>query len=146
MLDKIILGWYKSMGLVCGWYTKRNDLIAGLLFPALVAFIALWLVVTVTVALVILVGTMVCLPFRGINGLGELGKEFTGVVDEFWGVLMAILNGEPEGELEETTEEPIGGLVEELLDPDRKLVELDNEIEEHLDEYLDDNLDDSQES
>lgn len=130
MFEKILVAWVLSIGKVCGWYAKRSDFVAGLLYPALVAFITLWFGVTVGAAIACIAFEWVKVPFYGINGLGEDVKELADQVAEAWKMFF----GDPEEEPEEEPEEPIEEFVEAVDDED----ENENEVEvDDLDTILD---------
>ena len=123
MLDKILMGWLKSFGLVCGWYAKRRTLVAGLLYPVLVAFATLWLASMVAAILVTFVGLLVCIPFRGLEGLGDEGKTFASMIDYLWNEMFGDDEEEPEEEPEETIEESVEVVNAEVDDLDGYLAE-----------------------
>lgn len=128
MFEKILVAWVLSIGKVCGWYAKRSDFVAGLLYPVLVAFITLWFGVTVGAAIACIAFEWVKAPLYGINGLGEGMKETADQVAEAWKMFF----GSPEEESEEEPEEPIEESVEAVDDEDKNKVEVDD-----LDNILD---------
>ena len=140
MFEKLYVGWCLAPGTVAGWYTKRSDLVAAILFPALAAFYVLWALSIVIVLAVGLVCMLVDALLDGIRCIGKNLKEDFEIVRDLFGMLGSMIvevqndKEEPEEEPEETNEE----LVEELVGPSIKLHEPDTKIEEYLDEYLDD--------
>lgn len=122
MFEKILVAWVQSIGKVCGWYAKRSDFVAGLLYPVLVAFITLWFGVTVGAAIATIAFEWLKVPLYGINGLGEDMKELADQVAEAWKMFF----GDPEEEPEEEPEETIEDTVEAVDDEDENEVEVDD--------------------